>query len=69
MTIESKKEREETGSVKEDKEVRLEEEEIAIESKKESKEIGLEKKYRFRIKIETSVRSIVVKLHFLLFRM
>ncbi|MDH4421798.1 MULTISPECIES: BC_2427 family protein [Bacillus] len=65
MTIESKKEREETGSVKEDKEVRLEEEEIAIESKKESKEIGLEKKsIDSGSKIETSVRSIVVKTPF-----
>ncbi|EJS68776.1 BC_2427 family protein [Bacillus cereus] len=74
MTIESKKESEETGSVKDDKEIRLEEEdeeteseeeEIAIESKKESKKIGLEKKsIDSGSKIETSVRSIVVKTPF-----
>ena len=71
MTIESKKEIEETGSEKEDKEIRLEEEtesekeEIAMESKKESKEIGLEKKsIDSGSKIETSVRSIVVKTPF-----
>ncbi|QWH42661.1 BC_2427 family protein [Bacillus mycoides] len=53
---ESKKESEETGSAKEDEETESEKEEIVIESKKESIDSGL--------KIETSVRSIIVKTPF-----
>ncbi|OJE48036.1 hypothetical protein BAQ48_18660 [Bacillus luti] len=77
MTIELKKEREETGSVKENKEIRLEEEkdvDVETGSAKEGKEIGLEEESKkiglekksidSGSKIETSVRSIVVKTPF-----
>ncbi|QWG33973.1 hypothetical protein E0M25_04235 [Bacillus mycoides] len=56
IVIESKKESEETEPAKEDEETDSEKEEIVIESKKESIDSGL--------KIETSVRSIIVKTPF-----
>ncbi|KAB2441136.1 BC_2427 family protein [Bacillus luti] len=74
MIIESKKEREETESVNEDEEIRLAEEDEETESAKEGKEIGLEEESKkiglekksidSGSKIETSVRSIVVKTPF-----
>ncbi|WJE22807.1 hypothetical protein QRY07_14420 [Bacillus cereus] len=74
IVIESKKESEETGSAKEDEETESEKEEIVIESKKESKETEPAKEEVTNeskkesidsgSKIETSVRSIIVKTPF-----
>ena len=65
IAIESKKESEETEPAKEDKETDSEKEEIVIESKKKSKETESKKEsIDSGSKIETSVRSIVVKTPF-----
>ncbi|OOR17649.1 BC_2427 family protein [Bacillus cereus] len=74
IVIESKKESEETEPAKEDEETDSEKEEIVIESKKESEEIEPAKEEVVNeskkesidsgLKIETSVRSIIVKTPF-----